>query len=294
MLMTKEWSARRARLATMLVAALTVAACQDQGASPVGLRLEESAALAKGTPGGGKTDAPGQGKKNSLPIAVSISPTTKEVAAGDFAFFFTTVTNSTDLRVSWSATCGTFSSASSLSGEAHQWTAPGTVGTCTVTATSVADPTKSASATVTVVTPPPPEPTAPEVTFITSMTLSERDAVYLAMFTQTSDCEALPSEGQDVPPASFNVRYLLCAHPDQYWQAPLDAAAHANVLVSLNLTGQPLVVSNIDPALGTCDEAVTRLGDGAAWQVACRITSRVVLSVSLNGSQVVLTLQLPN
>jgi hypothetical protein len=85
-------------------------------------------------------------------IAISISPTYATIAVKGQQQFTATVTGTSDLAVNWSVSgigcvgfsCGTVSSAG-------LYTAPATVPTlaiATVTATSVADPTKSASATV--------------------------------------------------------------------------------------------------------------------------------------------------
>jgi L-asparaginase/Glu-tRNA(Gln) amidotransferase subunit D len=54
------------------------------------------------------------------------------------------VAETTNTGISWNATGGTISS----SGDTATYTAPSSAGTYTVTAASVADPTKSASATV--------------------------------------------------------------------------------------------------------------------------------------------------
>jgi hypothetical protein len=79
-------------------------------------------------------------------VSVSISPTTAALITGATQQFTATVTGSSNTAVTWSATGGTVSSTG-------LYTAPGTAGTFTVTATSVADPTKSASARVTVSNP---------------------------------------------------------------------------------------------------------------------------------------------
>jgi hypothetical protein len=74
---------------------------------------------------------------------VSISPVSALLSTGGTQQFTATVTGTTNTAVTWSATGGTVSSSGF-------YTAPGTAGTYTVEATSVADTTKSASATVTV------------------------------------------------------------------------------------------------------------------------------------------------
>ncbi|MFI5110185.1 MAG: family 16 glycosylhydrolase [Terriglobales bacterium] len=81
----------------------------------------------------------------TLPVAVSISPTSASLLAGGTQQFTAKVTFSTNTAVTWSAIPETVSSSGF-------YTAPGTAGSYTVTATSVADTTKSASATVNVTT----------------------------------------------------------------------------------------------------------------------------------------------
>lgn len=76
-------------------------------------------------------------------VTVSISPTSASIATGGTQPFSATVTGTTNSAVTWSANGGSVSSSG-------LYTAPGTPGTYTVTATSVADSTKSATATVNV------------------------------------------------------------------------------------------------------------------------------------------------
>lgn len=86
-------------------------------------------------------------------ITVTISPTTATVAEGGTQQFAATVTGTTNTAVTWSVdgvnggnnTVGTVSTDG-------LYTAPAAAGGHTVTATSVADPTKSASASVAVIT----------------------------------------------------------------------------------------------------------------------------------------------
>ena len=79
-------------------------------------------------------------------VSVSISPTTANLNTGTQQQFAATVTGSTNTSVTWKASGGTVSSSG-------LYTAPSSAGTFTVTATSVADPTKSASTSVTVSQP---------------------------------------------------------------------------------------------------------------------------------------------
>jgi len=80
---------------------------------------------------------------------VSISPGTASLTVGGTQQFTATVAGTTDTAVTWSTTGGTITTGG-------LYTAPNTAGTYSVTATSVADPTKSAAATVTVTATAPP------------------------------------------------------------------------------------------------------------------------------------------
>jgi hypothetical protein len=82
-------------------------------------------------------------------IAVSVSPKRGGLTVGQTLSVTATVTNDSFGRgVNWSATGGTFSSSTSLSGVATSYTAPATAGVFTLTAISISDATKSASVTI--------------------------------------------------------------------------------------------------------------------------------------------------
>jgi acid phosphatase len=83
------------------------------------------------------------------PVLVSISPTSASVLSGGTQQFTANVSNTSNTAITWSATAGSVS-ASGL------YTAPAVTAnsSATVTATSVADPTKSASATVSITATP--------------------------------------------------------------------------------------------------------------------------------------------
>ena len=80
-----------------------------------------------------------------LPIAISVTPVTATVVSEGTLQFSATVSNCSDVSVTWQVTAGSITSAGLF--QAPLVTAGQTI---TVTATSVADPTKSNSATVTV------------------------------------------------------------------------------------------------------------------------------------------------
>jgi hypothetical protein len=79
-------------------------------------------------------------------ISIAVAPATASVALGATRQFTATVTGWANAAVTWSASAGSIT-ASGL------FTAPANLGHVTVTATSVADPTRSASAAVTVTHP---------------------------------------------------------------------------------------------------------------------------------------------
>ena len=87
------------------------------------------------------------------PVSISISPTSATVAGGGTQQFTATVTGSQNTNATWSVdgVSGGNGSVGTI-GTNGLYTAPGTAGSHTVTATSVADPSKSASAAVSVMT----------------------------------------------------------------------------------------------------------------------------------------------
>ena len=79
-------------------------------------------------------------------ITVTISPTSASIAVSTTLQFSATVTGSTNTSVTWSASCGTITTSG-------LYTAPATISSCIVTATSAANTAVSASASVTVTAP---------------------------------------------------------------------------------------------------------------------------------------------
>ena len=82
----------------------------------------------------------------TLPVAVSISPTSLTMLVGGSTTFTATVTGNANTALTWSVTEGAGGAVTA----GGVYTAPSTAGTYHVVATSVADATKSATATVTV------------------------------------------------------------------------------------------------------------------------------------------------
>ncbi len=80
------------------------------------------------------------------PIGISISPATGTVGAAGTQSFTATLTGTASTDVAWTASGGTVNG----TGATATWTAPVSGGEYTITAASVADPTRSAAATITV------------------------------------------------------------------------------------------------------------------------------------------------
>lgn len=129
------------------------------GRLPAGLVIGASSGIISGTPsatgtsnfGVHVTDSKGlRGSQRfeitvAAAVVVTVTPTTATVTSGGTVPFTGVVTNASNPALTWSATSGTISS----SGLYQAPTVKGN-STATVTATSVAEPTKSTSATITV------------------------------------------------------------------------------------------------------------------------------------------------
>jgi hypothetical protein len=135
------------------------------GSLPAGLTLNASTGAITGTPtstaSAGVTftvtdsSAPVQTKSATLTltitasgITVSVSPKRAGLVTGQM--LPVTPTTNDASGVNWTATGGNFSATKSLTGIAVTYTAPGTPGTYTITATSVGDPSKTATVSVAV------------------------------------------------------------------------------------------------------------------------------------------------
>ena len=106
--------------------------------------------------GCGGSPAPSISNPSPSTVTVAISPLTASVQTGAQQLFSATVTGSSNVSVTWSATGGTVSSSG-------LFTAGNAAGTYSVTATSVADSSKSAQAAVTVTAPSSPPGTASSI-----------------------------------------------------------------------------------------------------------------------------------
>jgi Kelch motif len=103
-------------------------------------------------------------------VSVAIVPSTASVPEGGSLSFLATVKGVADSRVTWSVQVGAIGGSITSSGV---YTAPNTVGTYSVVATSVADATASASANVTIELPT--STTAGDFTAVGNMTTARAD-----------------------------------------------------------------------------------------------------------------------
>jgi len=109
-----------------------------------------------GLTGCGGSPSPAPSNPSPSTVAVAISPLSASVQTGGSQQFSATVTGTSNVGVTWSATGGTVSSGG-------LFTAGNTVGAYNVVAASAADSSKSAQATVTVTAPPAPPGTASSI-----------------------------------------------------------------------------------------------------------------------------------
>ena len=131
----------------------------SSGQLPAGLTFSTSSGAVSGTPTTSGTstfalsvtDSKGTSGSQTFQIAVSpavaisVTPTSSALQPSGSSQFTATVTNSSNLAATWSATSGTISSSG-----LYQAPAGNASSTASVTATSVADPTKSASSSITI------------------------------------------------------------------------------------------------------------------------------------------------
>jgi hypothetical protein len=111
------------------------------------------------------------------PVSVSVNPPTATLQFGQTQQFTATVTGSSNTNVTWTATGGSIS----ISG---LFTAGATSGAFTVTATSVADPTKLGTAQVTV---QPPQPVSVTVSPLSISLLKGQSQTFTATVTGSSN-----------------------------------------------------------------------------------------------------------
>ena len=121
-------------------------------------------------PTGCGNSSPSATPSASSRVSVAIVPATATIPEGGSLSFLATVKGATDTTVTWSVQLGATGGSITSSGV---YTAPNTLGTYGVIATSVADPTAIASAVVTIELPT--SPAAGNFTAVGNMTTARAD-----------------------------------------------------------------------------------------------------------------------
>ncbi len=179
-------------------------------------------------------------------VEVSIDPTTASLDGGDTQQFTATVTNAMNHAVTWKVTgLGTISSQGLYSAPAL---VPSQT-TATITATSVADPTKSASATVTLI---PISVTVSPATAMVAITGKKQFTANVQATSNTAvtwsvsgtgcsgdDCGKISSTGRFVAPAAVPsstvaVKVTSVADPTKYGTAYVQVMPNGNFKLNGN------------------------------------------------------------
>jgi PKD repeat protein len=187
------------------------------------------------------------------PISVTVSPTSATVTSGGTLQFTATVANATNQAVTWTATAGTISTAG-------LFTAPVVIisTTVTVTASSVASPSKTANATVTV------QPSAlPPV--------SVQTVQYNSGFTGNASSVAVGFKGKVT---AGNVLLVAESTNDaETLNAPADSQGNAfALLVTGDSPGAAVAAIYVATAKGSGADTVTcSIGAGSSDNIHCHI-----------------------
>jgi hypothetical protein len=188
-----------------------------------------------GSCGGSTNSAP-------LPLSVSISPSSVNLAAGQAQAFVATVIGSSNATVIWSVREG--AAGGSITG-AGAYIAPISPGTFHVVATSMADKTKSASATVTVpplavaISPSAVTMTSGETRIFTAAVTGSLNQMVIWSVQEGSAAGTINSSGVYLAPAAFGTFHVVAAS-----QADSTKTATAMVLVSpLSIAVTPPMVT---------------------------------------------------
>jgi hypothetical protein len=185
----------------------------------------------------------------ALPVAISESPLTGSIASGTTQQFLAMVSNTPNVAVIWTASSGTINSSGLFTAPTVSASTP-----VTVSATSLADPTKSAVATMTV-TPPVPAIAASPTTLTfsgqtgataltpASVNITNGTSGSLA-FTATSDSSWLvTSPASGTAPSSLRVSPAITGMKAGTYTGHVTLAgggSSAMVTVALTLTAPPI------------------------------------------------------
>lgn len=201
---------------------------------------------------GGGGASSGNGGQSAVPtasVSVSISPSAASITAGTTQTLTATVTGSANTAVTWSSTGGTVSSTG-------LFTAPSTPGNVTITATSVADPTKSASATLTIVA----APTAIAVTITpasVSVGVGASQSFSALVSGTTNGAVTWTVTGGSITPAGLFTAPSTPGTVTVTATSVADSTKKASATITVTSVAQPVAVS-ISPASATLTAGATQ------------------------------------
>jgi hypothetical protein len=188
-------------------------------------------------------------------ISVAFSPAAPTSAStGSISSLTAAVSNdSANAGIKWSVTCGnsqcgTFSTASTASGAATQYSAPGTIpspANVTVTATSVTDPTKSASAAITITTPPPPAHVLNDGNYVFHVSGEDGSGPYFVAGAFTVQNSVISGGEQDMMDDNGN------SHDNLVVSGSSMSIVNGNIQIVLNTGDTSVGVNGVETFRGT-------------------------------------------
>jgi len=204
-------------------------------------------------------------------VSITISPTSATVVESQTESFKATVAGSTNVTVTWSASCGTVTGTGS---HTATFTAPALATNCTVTATSAANTAKTAQATVTVV-----PPVAIRVTPLTANLLAGGTQTFTATVSNTTNlavnwsanCGSLSSRtANPVTYTAPNATEACTVTAKSSADTTKTAAANVNVTVPVSITLSPTAVKLNTNATQTFTAKVAHSSNTAvSWSASC-------------------------
>ncbi len=199
------------------------------------------------------TNAAGDFADNSVavvPKTVTIGAITKSasnVSVGYTATAKATVSNAVDTTVDWTATCGSFSLTNTASGVNTTWTAPGSPGSCTLTAKSHAKPSVSITTTITVIA----LPIATSLTPSTTSPLYGATVSLLPLFNAFAGGNGSVNNGVGTVTNNVAKSSLAITTATTFTLTVTNAGGQQATIDSALVTPQTVVVNPLSPASPT-------------------------------------------
>lgn len=203
--------------------------------------------------GGGSTPPP---PPAVISVALSGTPPTTLVGNATASFTASVTNDSANAGVKWTvtctttapATCGSFSSATTASGAATTYTAPGTPpspATVTITATSVTDSTKSASSGPITITAAPPPPILADGNYVYNLSGTDATGSYFLVGAFTVKGGAITAGEQDLSDHSVGYTSILVATGSGL------TMAGSNIQMTINTGNSNIGVGGVETFRGT-------------------------------------------